>query len=189
MGLFEVNPIDFPALWDTIKIAGKQSPGIATITDSAGRPYKWDKKEGPGTEGDTKTYRGQRSSDFSITFLLWTREHFAEWDAFSPLLEYDASKGKAIKAVAIEHPGLNALKIRNVIVEFVGVPQPKSDGTTTIKVDFSEYYPAKNRNATGTPTSAKSSSSSGPGAPKAPSQAKSKQEEEIERLLAEAKKP
>ena len=107
----------------------------------------------------------------------------------SASFEYDASTGKAVKAVAIDHPALSERKIRSVVTRDIGAPVADKSGKTTIKVELSEFYPPKKKNATGTPTSSKTGSGGKPGVGTPTPQAKRAQELEIERLLAEARKP
>jgi hypothetical protein len=53
----DASPLAQPGLWDRVFVAGVPSPGLAKIV-GAGQPFKWDEKDGPGTQGAKLTYRG-----------------------------------------------------------------------------------------------------------------------------------
>lgn len=183
----EISPLLFPDLYDAIYIGGVRSPGICKVS-GASRKHDWDVKRGPGTQGATETYRGKPPADgIKVTFTLWLQEHFDAWVAFQPLLEYDPTKA-VVKAVDIFAPQLDELAIVSVVVTDIG--QLEEDEPTKWKrtVSFLEYFPAKKKNATSSPTSSTTNNTTGTSGTAAPS-AQDAQQAEIAKLLAEAQKP
>lgn len=187
LGTF-ANPLDDPEVWDVAVIAQVEVPGLSKIK-GASRKFKWDEKEGPGASGATHTYRGDRPAHFSLIVHLWEPEHFDEWADLAPLLVPDPKRG--IRALDIYHPALESLGISAVVVEELGQPENDGKGLWTIEVKLSEYKPAPKATASGTPSGAASGKgkTGANGSANAPPTAKTEQEKEIERLLAEARKP
>lgn len=178
------DPFENP--FDTIIVAGDYLPGLARV-GKVKRTFKWDKKEGPGTQGDTITYRGTRLVEFVIELEFWEAEQVDEWDAKRPGLEPDP---RSIRALDVIHPVLERQKVRSIVVEEITELSYVKGGSWTVQIGVNEFKPAPKANATGTPSgSGSSSGKAGPGAADKAPTAKSAQEEEIARLLAEAKRP
>lgn len=172
--------------FDTIVIAGEFMPGKADIGKPK-RTFKWDKKEAPGTAGDSITYRGSRIVDFVIELTFWEAEQIDEWDVKRPALEPNP---KAIKALDVNHPVLERQKVFSIVVEEIVELFHVGKGEWHAQIGCTEYRPPPKVNATATPAgSASGASKDGAGAAAKPPTAKSAQEQEIARLLAEAKKP
>ena len=176
------NPLDNPAIWDFVTIAGVNSPGV--IKDGAlsewKRQHEWDVKKGKGTVGATITFTSKPPAEGSITWYLWLPEHFAAWDDFLPLLQYDPTKKQA-QAVDIYHPALDAIDVHSVVTTKIGNVMYEGKGLYSITVDFLEYFPAPNQNATGTPTGDfhdTSTQKAGSGPPKA----QTEEEKQIQQL-------
>lgn len=176
------NPFRIPEAFDVVAIAGEYMPGLAKVAKIK-RTFKWDKKEGPGTQGDTLTYRGSRLVDFVIDLTFWEEEQIDEWDIKRPALEPDP---RAIKALDIVHPVLERQKIRSIVVAEITEIDHKGGGEWNVQIGVNEYKAPPKANATGSPAGSKGSSGKGGDAP--PS-AQTEQEKEIARLLEEAKKP
>lgn len=176
------NPIDDPELWHTATIAGRDTPGLATVT-GAKRPRKWDEKEGPGASGASLTYRGDRLVAPTLTLKLWEPEHFDEWEDLHAYLK-PLVKGKAVDFF---HPSVEDLDVRSVVIEEIGQREmiEGSGGAATVAITLKEFRPPPKANATGSPNGSKNGSGKGGGT----TTAQSEQEKEIARLLEEAKKP
>lgn len=180
------NPFRTPEAFDTCALGGEYLPGLVRVGPVT-RKFKWDKKEGPGTQGDSITYRGSRLVDFVIDVTMWEEEQIDEWDAKRPALEPDARNVKALDAV---HPVLDRQKVRAVVVAEITELVHKGGGEWNVQIGVNEYKPPGKSNATGTPKGASSSSGSGGGGTaNKPPNAKTAQEEEIERLLRIAREP
>lgn len=155
------NPIDNPALWDFIELGGVRSPGVCTWSGWK-RHNEWDRKKGKGTRGSTQTLVQQPEANGEFTFHLWDNgtiggtghNHFAEWDAFVPLLKYDPTKKKP-EAITIYHPALDFIDVHSVVIEDVGPPEPQGEGMYTITVKMSEFFPVPPKASVGTPTTSK----------------------------------
>ena len=176
------NPLLVPEAFDTIVIGGEYMPGLAKVGKPK-RSFKWDKKEGPGTQGDSLTYRGSRLVDFVIDLTFWESEQIDEWDAKQPGLEPDP---RSVRALDVVHPVLERLKVRAIVVAEIGGLEDRGAGEWGVQIGINEYKAPPKVNASGSPNGSKSSSGKGGNA--APT-ALSAQEQEIARLLAEAKKP
>lgn len=178
------NPFRVPEAFDVIALSGEYMPGLANV-GRVKRVSKWDKKEAPGTAGDSITYRGKRLVDFVIQLTMWEEEQIDEWDDKQKLLEVDG------KAHDVVHPILDRLKVRSVVIAELPGLFHEGGGLWTVQIGVNEFKPpSKGGNSTVTPKgSANSTGKDGPGAAAKPTTAKSAQEEEIERLLKLAKEP
>ena len=152
-----VNPIDNPQIWDVIRLGQAISPGICKVGEWK-REHQWDVKKGKGTLGGTVTFVGRPPAKGSITFKLWTPDHFAEWDLFRPLLKFDPTK-KTVSAIDIYHPSLADIDIHSVVTETIGNVVHEGDQLYSITVDFIEYFPPPKAAAVGTPSGSKSAKS------------------------------
>lgn len=146
---FEVNPIENPQAWDYLTVAGVNSPLIKGKVD-AKRNYKWDVKEGKGTQGATETFVGQPPVKFSVTFYLWLVDDFKLWDTFRALLKYDPTK-KDAQAVDIYHPALADIDLKSVVVENISTVTYEGQGEYNVTVDFLEYTVPPKKSAVSTP--------------------------------------
>jgi hypothetical protein len=153
-----VNPIDNPAAWDTVVIAGQSWPGLAKIEGDPSLPYTWDVKEGRGADGATTTLTGTASTEFAVVFYLWTRAHFVAWDLFRTLLKYNTSalgglipSPLALRAFDFYHPSLADIDVMRVCTKRIGAIQYEGDGMWTAKVELLKYGPPPKRPAIATP--------------------------------------
>lgn len=145
-----VDPITNPEAWHVIEIGQSVSPGVCKIGEFK-RAFQWDVKKGKGTLGGTITFVGRPPAKGTITFYLWTPDHFVAWDLFRPLLKYDPTK-QAVQAVDIYHPSLADVDIHSVVVENIGNIMHEGQGLYSIQVDYLEYFPPPKTSAVGTPT-------------------------------------
>lgn len=194
--LAALNPIDNPSSWDVVEIGGVQSPGRCSWTGWK-RHNQWDRKRGKGTRGSTQTLVQQPEAEGEFTFYLWDNgnfgtghNHFAEWDKFSPLLQYDPTK-RTPQAINIFHPALATLDppVTSVVIEDVGALTPEGgDGMFTITVKMSEFFPVPPKKAVGTPTTSKDAPApTSPGAQ--PPAAQDEYQKQIAELLKKAQEP
>lgn len=145
----QLNPIDNPQAWDVIVIGSATSPGICKVSEFK-RAFEWDVKKGKGTFGSTVTFVGRPPAKGSITFYLWTAQHFTDWETFRPLLKYDPTKN-TVKAVDIFHPSLADIGISSVVTESLGNIVHEGNQLYSVKVDFLEYFPPPKKSAVSTP--------------------------------------
>jgi hypothetical protein len=71
-------------------------------------------KKEKGAKGSTVTLNEYPPVEGSITFKLWTPEHFTEWAEFRANFKYDPTK-KPIGAVDIYHPSLAEIGVTSVV--------------------------------------------------------------------------
>lgn len=181
-----MNPIDHPEAWDAIRIGGVVSPGLCEVTGFK-RPFGWDKKKGKGAAGETLTFAQLPLAEGTVTFKLWTREHFQAWKTFRPLFKWDPTKKKG-SPLDIYYPSLDDLDIKSVVAKEIGAIEKTSKGMYTITIPLIEYRPPPPVAATKTPAGSKTNGSgTQPG--KSTDPIADQQQAEIAALLAEAKKP
>lgn len=193
--LAALDPLANPGAWDYVTIGDKASPGLCEVGEFK-RSHEWDIKKGKGTVGGDITFVGRPPAKGSIKFFLWDNgtlgsghNHFAEWDAFFPLLKYDPTK-KSVQAVAIWHPSLDAIDVGQVVTETVGNPVNEGGlgmGLYSITVEFLEWFPPPPVSAVSTPTRADTSGPDAPGDP--PDPVADQQQQEIANLLQQASQP
>lgn len=155
-----INPITNPEAWHRIRIGTTESPGIADVGEFV-RTFDWDEKKGKGTAGASLTFTSRPLSGGTITFSLWTADHFDEWESFRKLLDYDTTKRPA-QAVDIYHPSISGNGIKSVVVAEIGNVIHKGKGLYTVAVKFKEYSPPPKKSATSTPTGSGNGPRTGP---------------------------
>lgn len=129
------QPIDY------ILLAGKKSPGLATVT-LADSPRRWDERNGYGLSGATVVYRGAGLSHFSVTLRLFTVQDWADWRAWKSLTD-KPPLGKRPRSLDIWHPLLEDLEIKSAVVENVLQPDQTGDGEWTIEIKFIQFRQPK----------------------------------------------
>jgi hypothetical protein len=153
------DPIAEPEAADYVLLAGKRSPGLCEIV-GAGSPRDWDVRKGYGTSGAFSVFTGANLAHFSIMLRLYTRQDWADWYAWKPLVDKlpkrRFSNGKDSGALDIQHPILAALGIKAIGVENVGQPVQTDHGEWTIEIKAIEFRRpkfslAKPEGATATP--------------------------------------
>lgn len=175
----DVDPANNP--FDQVIIAGDYIPGLPSVwSTKPSRKYKWDKKQGAGTAGDTITYRGIELVEFVIDVTFWEGPQVDAWDALYPKWTPDGKTG-----LDITHPTLDRLGVKSiVIVEFVQLFF-RDAGAWGVQIGISEFRPPPPANITTTPDGSKTNNTK----TDQPATAQTAQEKEIQNLLAEAKKP
>ncbi len=163
MGILTVSPLENPADYDSITIAGitfALANGIVEVT-GAERKYPWDNKRGPGSQGSTITYRGWDLAEPKLKFKFWQK---AQIDGFYsqiiPALAYDASKTDP-KPYDVYHPKLFANDIFWLVTKSIGDLVDEGAQLWTVTVETLEYRQAKAQNATVTPSTSSSAGAGG----------------------------
>jgi hypothetical protein len=146
-----MNPLTNPDAYDYAVIAGKKTPGLLQVV-GAGSPRTWDKRKGMGLSGAWLFYMGDDLSEFSLVIRIWTKEQWAEWEQFYPLLQ-KAPVGTKPKALEIFHPHLAPLGIKAIVVRDVMAPEQTDDGMWEIEVKVTQFRAPKP--AIGKPDAAK----------------------------------
>lgn len=181
-----MNPIDNPEAYNTVRI-GSVTSLLCDLSEWP-RKYEYDVKKGKGTVGSTTTFVANPPAEGKITFFLWLPEHWTQWDAFVPLLQFDPTKTKA-QAFDIYHPALARLKINSVQTTSIGLEKNQAkDQLWSIECSFIEYRPTPKKDATSTATGSKSIGKGGiPGA--LPDPIGDAQQARIAALLKQASQP
>jgi len=159
MGRLFANPLDSPELMNTIVVASKSFGPFADfkgkfeLQDPEGRPFKWDVKDAPGTQGATITYRGSRPSKMKLAFYFWEASQITAFDEnILPLFQLDATKTKVLP-VDVLQALLASVDIFSVVAEKIGTYEHEGAGLWSLKIEVLEYKPASKKNATQTPNS------------------------------------
>ncbi len=153
------SPLVDPISWNTIEVQGTRiGPGDGSgkvVVKRVRRPYKWQKKDAAGQDGETKTFRGKKPPDFEIEFHLWVDEHFTAFQTMANAsFLYDSTKTNP-DPVDVYHPAFAIVGISQMIVDECGAPEQQGDThlwIATVKV--CEYFPPVATNVTATPTGA-----------------------------------
>src|SRR5262245_24486168 len=160
------SPLDTPELYDVVYLAGQALPGIAQVS-AASRPYKWDAKQAKGSSGATTTYKSEDLAKIKVKLLLWLPEHIVARERPRVPLK-SPHDVKQPSALDIQHPYLEELDIRSVVVEDLGQMEHSGKGLFTVTISLLEYRPPKK--AGGTPKGSKSAGNSPSGFYQAPAQ-------------------
>ena len=129
------DPLTDPV--DYILLANRRSPGLATVA-GASSPRRWDKRKGYAQTGARVVFRGIDLSSFVVTLRLYTRQDWADWHEWRPLVQRPPV-GERARAQDIWHPILEDLGIKSAVVEDVGQPRQTGDGEWSIDIKFIEY--------------------------------------------------
>lgn len=129
------NPIDSPV--DYIVLAGKKSPGIATIF-GADRPRKYDEQNGYGLSGATLRFTGLGLSHFKVELMLYTTEDWDAWNVWKSVLDKPPT-GRVPQSLSIRHPLLDSVQISQVVVENDVAPEQVGDGVWKVEIKFSQF--------------------------------------------------
>jgi hypothetical protein len=126
---------------DSIVLAGQKSPGIAEVI-GAGSPRKFDVRKGYGLSGGFVIFRGNELAEFVVKIRLYTVEDWVAWHLWRPLVDKPPI-GERARALDIQHPQLEDLKIRSVVVKDVDQGEQTDDGEWTFTIKFLEYRSPK----------------------------------------------
>lgn len=137
------NPITDPI--DYVLVAGKKSPGIATIL-GASSPRRWDERKGYGLSGAFVVFRGLGLSKWTVQLRLYTEEDWRTWDEWKEVVKKppvsaqgDLGFFRRPRALDIWHPILEDLGIKSAVVEDLLQPLQTADGEWTIEIKMIEF--------------------------------------------------
>lgn len=120
---------------DFIVLGGKKSPGKATITSGAFE-RKYDVREPYGAIGGSTVYHGEKIKGADVLFELWTKDQFAEWNAFSKDVLF---KKPGLTAMSVDHPVLKLIQLTEVQVESVSAFEQDDFGLWSCTVRLLEF--------------------------------------------------
>ena len=186
-----LNPIDDPEAYDLFVVEGVLAPGIVAKGGIVGfkREHTFEFKKGKGKKGAPPTLTQLPEAKGSVKFLLWTAEHFQEWDeSFRAKWQYDPTKKKK-QAIGVFHPTLAKNGVTAVVCTSIGEETSEGNGLWSITLELSEYFPEDPKNATGTPSGAKVNTPGGGPTGTSNDPIADAQQAEIKKLLEEANKP
>ena len=132
--------------WDTIEIAGKLWPGLATVDVTRGN--KWDTKKAKGAHGGEREFNGADLGKVKIQIRCWTTEQLIALVDLLPDIEPVPGKEKC-DAVSISHPVAIIRKCLSVTIDSVAGPKVQ-DRMSVLDIDCTEYRKPESKNASGT---------------------------------------
>jgi hypothetical protein len=134
------DPITSPQ--DYILLAGKRSPGIAEVLNAASI-REWDERGAYAVTGGFSVFKKRKLAHFSVKFTLYTRQDFADWAAWKPIVDQLPKRrgGNTPDSgrLSIEHPILADLGIKDCGVEEVGQPDQVDHGVWAVVIKFIEF--------------------------------------------------
>jgi hypothetical protein len=135
------DPLNNPQSWDTVLIAGMQSPGICKL-EGFDRDNGWQEKKGKGSLGATLTYVQAPPTKGKIIFILWNAAQFLAWQNFRPFFKYNPKAGTPDRqAVTIYHPALDDVDLNHVVCKKISPVRHMGKGRYHIVVELIEYRP------------------------------------------------
>lgn len=183
-GILTVSPLENPAEYDRVVVAGITTGGIVEVT-GAERKFNWDVKKSAGSQGQTITYRGWDLAKPKLKFKFWRSDQIDTfYQQVIPALYYDAEKTSP-QPVDIYHPKLFANQILWIVTESIGDLVDDGAQLWTVTIDALEYRKATSKNATATPSTANTAQN---GAGTKPT-VLDDQDREIQKLYEEFRKP
>jgi len=126
---------DYGAVWDVVRIAGIELPGVATVTGK-GFEQKMDRRVIPGQKGKRFNHYGCDPADVEITLQLWEPEHL---DGLKRLISIIKPKNGKATAHSIYHPALDLYQIRSVLVMSSSLPAMSHRGVMEVTLRCEEY--------------------------------------------------
>ncbi len=177
------NPISDPELWHHATIAGRDTPGVCTVT-GIDRERKFDEKDGPGASGAVITFRGSKLVEPVLKLRLFDADSYDAYNELALYLQTYANKGTAVD---FWHASVDGLDIRSVVITSIGAPVSVKEGDALFEVTIKlkEFRPPPKTNATNTPNGARQGQGKGTTAQPI---ALTEREREAQRLFEEARR-
>ncbi len=136
-----------PKYWDTIELAGKQLPGLASVEVKRGN--KWDTKQAKGQHGAKREFNGADLAKVRIVLRFITAdEHEAFVSDHLPGLEPTPGKKKP-DVISVGHAVTAARSVPSITIDEIDGPKV-ADGITSYIVDGTEFREPEKKNAVGT---------------------------------------
>ena len=130
------DPLNSPV--DQCTIAGYLTPGLCEVT-GASSLRKWEEQAGYAMAGAIVFYRGVALSHFTMTFRLFTEQHWQQWADIRPILMRKPKVGATTLALDVDHPVLNEVGISQMVIEEIAAPEQTEDGVWTIELKCIEW--------------------------------------------------
>lgn len=133
----EVDWIQDPEAWNTVRLGDHTLPGIAEVT--MGKKRKVDFKYADGKDGGTSTDKGSEPARLKIRLTMNARQWREEWVPLLPYLE--PSEGKPRGPFGIVHPEPNSRKIEAVEILAINADPPKAKSGYRADLDVQQWFP------------------------------------------------
>ncbi|XXX79174.1 hypothetical protein WMF30_10410 [Sorangium sp. So ce134] len=111
-----------PGAWDTLFLAGRVFPGLALVKVKGGQ--KIDRKDAPGSDGETTVQQGEKAKDVDIVHRMWLPKQWDEYEECFLLIEPVVEKRRPVDIVTSQ----TAFRlITSVIIEEIDGPNWEQD--------------------------------------------------------------
>lgn len=139
-----------PGFWNSVSLAGIVYPGVCLVRGH--KALKRHVKPVPGHDGAQYTSLGFEPANFSLSFVIADKPgEKIQWSALQQIAAaVIPSSGQKIQGIAVVHPALQLLGIKNLYLTSFGIPEQRSASEPDIfvcHVEMSQYSPLKVRNA------------------------------------------
>lgn len=133
-----------PDAYDTLMIGvsgGNQYIFAETSVEVSGEVSngKWDIKEAQGTDGARETYRGYTPSKITVTWHVYTEEHWLDYQALVKDIQIRASKSSP-KPIEVSHPDLDVYRLKKFHIEGLPIIGKPNKGIREAKVKIFEWF-------------------------------------------------
>jgi hypothetical protein len=140
------NPLKNPSGWDVIKIAGKTSPGLATVS-GVRLKNKIEILHGYGLSLPRLKFTGREILDFQVDLRFWNEEDIDQFEAeIEPLLvknpvsKINNAGFPEMRALNFFHPATSAKGITSVVPGEVGQLVQIDDGLWSIDFKLFPFW-------------------------------------------------
>jgi hypothetical protein len=108
-------PGDDPTAWDLLFLGGAVFPGLCRIKAPKGG-QKIDKKDSPGSDGESTTQQGEKAKTGEILIRMWEREQWDEYENAHKIVEPSIGKRKPLDIVtaATASRGITSILIEDI---------------------------------------------------------------------------
>lgn len=130
--------------WDTLYLGGTVFPGLATVKVAGGQ--KIDKKDAPGSDGESTTQQGEKAKVLNVVVRMWLPEQWEAYDDAHQIVE--PVIGKRVP-VDIANAAASFRNVGAVLIE--DVEGPNWDAKQTIMemvYKCTEHKPPAKKSAT-----------------------------------------
>lgn len=140
------SPFDDAAAWNDLTLVVSRS-GTSTAftwktTDVAvdgDVTNGWDVKKSGGADGARTTDTGYEPAELSLSWLLWTQEHFRAWEAFVRAAK--PKPGRETKPVVmVVHPSVQIFSTVLFRLKTIAFPEFEEVDQWTAKLELVEYF-------------------------------------------------
>lgn len=133
------TPRDRAKVHDTIVIGDVETPGICELASPVSRETKYDVQSQPGYIGKIPVPSGQELITVTYRFIMWTDEHFADWEKLRIRIEKARKAKPRPEAITISDPRLDGMNATKFLVQGFTSQEYLGEGRWQRTATFIEY--------------------------------------------------